>query len=743
MAGRREVFQQALRRGHSFAWDRQWSQAVAAYQMALAEFPDDAAALTGLGMALVELKRLPEALPVYQRLARLNPLDVVPLEKVADIQERLGQPAEAARTLVAIADAYLHRQNDQGQAAAVAAWERAARLAPDLLGPHQHLAKVYEREGKTRQAIQEYLAAARLLSQRHETDEAIAACQSALQLDPHDAEVLRTLDLLRHGAVAPSSGQLTADGKQPAPGLSQVLDAELPTAHSLLPTAIGDNPVQEAWVKALAELTERARQAAASPTAEEPSSLRELLQNGQRPRAKDEGRSSSALRPASPGPYLSQGLAAQQAGDRTGAMKAFEQALAAGMDGAAFHFNLGLLYQQQLRFEEAMRELRLAADDPNYALGSHFAIGECYRALGRIEEAVRHFIEALKIVDVSAAGEDQAESFMELYASLADTYTARGEREQAVNFTNALVSFLSGPGWQIRAVEARQRLNQAAASAGMTVSLGEMLGLRTAGERVLEAMADCRANMERGLIMTAIEDCYRAIDIAPFYLPAHERLAALLAQEGRLEEAATKYGIIAQAYRERGDTAHAIAACLSQLQLSPLELGTQETLIALLLQRGELDRALEQMIALADAYYQLAQGDRARDTYREALKLATRRGNRDLAVQILHRLGDIESQRLDWHSATMVYKQIRRLAPEDERAMQTLVELYLKLGQDQRALTELDALLHLLMGQGKTAKARAILEELVHNYPEAIVLREKLAELTTKLQAAAKGNKNQ
>ncbi len=706
--GKQEAFQRALHRGHSFAWDRQWAQAVAAYQAALTIIPDDPAALTGLGMALVQLNRLPEALTVYQRLARQNSSNTVALEKVAEIQEKLGQPGEAARTLLLLAEAHLRQHTIQGELSAVAAWERAARLAPDLIGPHQGLARVYERQGKTRQAIQEYLTVARLFSQRHEMDKAIAACQAALQLDPHDAEVLRALDLLRQGHALDNTSLATM------------------SFHAVsLSASSQDNPALDAREKALAALAERA---ATLPTSDEPSSFRDIL-NDEGRRAKEEERngdaSSAARRPSSVGALLMQGLDAQKAGDSRAAIQAFEEARAAGEDSAAFHFNLGLLYQEQLRFDEALRELRRSVEDPAYALGSHFAMGECYRAMGQIEEAVRHFIEALKIVDVSATAEGEAESVIELYASLADTYTARGQREQAIAFTNALVSFLSGPDWQMRAAQARQRLNEASAEAGMTVSLGEMLDLQATGGRVLKAMADCRRAIEQGHVMTAIEECYRAIELAPFYLPAHERLAELLAQEGRLEEAAAKYGIIAQTYRERGDVNRAIAACMAQLRLSPLELGTQETLIALLLQRGQLDRALEQTLALADAYYQLAQVDKAAEVYREALKLASRLGSRHAAVQILHRLGDIDTQRLDWQSATIVYKQIRRLAPEDERAIEALVGLYFKLGQSQRALAELDALLHLYKQRGEIARVRSVLEELVNNYPEEVGLRER------------------
>ena len=45
MIGRREVFDQAMRLGHSAAWDQQWDRAIAAYSTALKEFPDEPLAI--------------------------------------------------------------------------------------------------------------------------------------------------------------------------------------------------------------------------------------------------------------------------------------------------------------------------------------------------------------------------------------------------------------------------------------------------------------------------------------------------------------------------------------------------------------------------------------------------------------------------------------------------------------------------------------------------------------------------
>ena len=62
MTGRREEFDQAMRLGHSAAWDQHWDRAISSYRAALAEFPDDAIALTSLAFALLQADQLDESL---------------------------------------------------------------------------------------------------------------------------------------------------------------------------------------------------------------------------------------------------------------------------------------------------------------------------------------------------------------------------------------------------------------------------------------------------------------------------------------------------------------------------------------------------------------------------------------------------------------------------------------------------------------------------------------------------------
>jgi len=125
----------------------------------------------------------------------------------------------------------------------------------------------------------------------------------------------------------------------------------------------------------------------------------------------------------------------------------------------------------------------------------------------------------------------------------------------------------------------------------------------------------------------------------------------------------------------------------------------------------------------------MAQMDQARETYQEALRLAPR-GNPEhrWKVRILHKIGDIYMQRVEWRRAIEVYEQIRDLASGDERARLTLMELHYRLNQPQLAIAELDALLKIYRGEGKTERILAILEDAVRERPDDIPLRARLAQ---------------
>jgi len=706
VAGNRKVFDEVTRAGDNAAWDGNWDQAIAAYRRALAEFPSDVGAITSLGLAYYSAGQLEVALESYRRASKLAPDDPVLYERIGKTWEQLGQGEEAAQAYLASAECYLNRQ--QAPHLALERWQDAVRAWPDCLQAHMKLFQYYQSHGQVREAVGECLALTRIYRVKGQNDYAVQACQHALKLAPHDPEVLAALDSLRYGeqvaggpeAEAPQEGPelFAAMGESAGPAM---LDFQvMPVVES----AEGrGSPIEIARQKALTELAE---------------SLFE-----EEVRAVPPGLGKEEV-----DALIGRAIDFQTRGKVGEAIDAYEKVIGAGVEQPAVHFNLGLLYQEKLRFDAAISQFDRVVSYPEYVLGSHFALGECHRARGRIDEALGHFIEVLKIVDLATVQREQADDLIQLYESLADSYIAKGEREQALKFTNSLVELLSEKGWEDKVVQARRRLD-ALAQEGPALSLAEMLAI-PGSESVLESLALSQEYAKRGMFYAALEECYYALEHAPIYLPIHRQMGQVLVAMGKMDNAVSKFVVIADAYQMRGNFRQATAMCQRALKLAPMDTTVRAKLIDLLISHGEIDEALEHYLILADSYYHLAQMDQAREMYQEALRLAPRGSpERRWEVRILHKIGDIDMQRVDWRRAIEVYEQIRELDPDNERARLTLMDLYYRFDRSELAVVELDSLLRVYRESGKVQRIFAILEDAVRERPDDIPLRTRLAQV--------------
>src|SRR5512134_2987704 len=153
MPGNRQNYEQSMNAGHNAAWDQDWQVAIAAYGRAIQEFPEDPEAHIHLGLGLLEMGRLEDALKVYTRAHQLAPEDPIPLEKSADVLERMGRLREAAQQYVNVAEIYLGQRDIDK---AISNWEKATHLTPGLIAVHAKLAQGYERIGDKAKAIREY-----------------------------------------------------------------------------------------------------------------------------------------------------------------------------------------------------------------------------------------------------------------------------------------------------------------------------------------------------------------------------------------------------------------------------------------------------------------------------------------------------------------------------------------------------------------------------------------------------------
>jgi tetratricopeptide (TPR) repeat protein len=685
VAGDRTRYDEALSRGHSYSWDQRWEEAIKQFDIAVAEFGEEPAPYAGLGMAYLELGKLEQALENYKQAARHSRGDVIYLRQVAEVQERLAQDAAAGQTYMAIGELQLRRGAVDD---AAENWNRAVHLAPNLLGAHQRLARYYTEQGQVRPAIRSYLAVARLYQANGDQERALRTCRAALNLDPRNPDLLTAIEMIQHGEEIFAPSEMA-----PIPSLDSDLQDAMEAAGALDEEEAGpmeeESPVQNAQRLALEQLAEELFE-------EETGGVEAELAKNER----------DAL--------ISKALDLQTRGLMNEAINYYERAIEAGVSGTAARFNLGLLYQSKMRFEDAIRELLHAAKDPEYRLGSHFALGECYRARGQIDKAVEHFITVLKIVDLGTVQHEQADRLIELYENLADSLQTRGEPDKATAFANALVEFLSHKGWEDKVKAARNRLN--ALSGDRIMILGDIL---TAGSaQVLESLYLSQEHARRNMLGTAIEEVYRAIALSPDYLPSHIQLGELLARQQRTDAAVAKLTTVGDTFRIRGDMGSALNMYERVVQISPLDLAIRARLVELFKQQGQIDRSLEHYLALGESYYQLAQVDKAREVYQEALKLAPRGSEeRRWRAQLLHRLADIDMQRFDWTRALVAYRDLRREEPNDERTAITLIDLYYRVGQSALALRELDQYLKQLVAARRGSKVGGILEDMARRHP--------------------------
>ncbi len=722
MAGKRDLYEQAMTRGHSAAWDVQWDKAMAYYRAALTEFPDDPNALTSLGFAMLQADRPEEALAVYQRAAALTPGDPVAPERCGEIFERLGRLNEASQTYMAVAEIHLTRRDVPK---AIDNWARVARLTPDNLNAHSRLALAYERSAKPHDAVPEYLAVARIFQRAGDNEKAAQAVNRGLQLEPKSSEARDALDKLRRGIPIPlpqptksaapiGTGMLAPLAVGASPFVSEEAAAAEPAPHRASPLAAAQAAALEQMAEMLFDED--------ADTSKTSSSVSTITKGTGLFRGGGKANRAQAIM------YLGQAIGNQSSNELEAAAANYENAISAGLESPLVSFALGALYLELNRPADAIEYLKPAVAREDVGMGALYGLGEAYRREGKHREALTHLLEALKRLDLQLvrSSPQKQDRLTEAYESMMDRYLRASDAE-AAQLAKGLVQFLSGEGWEDRALQARRNLDGAVED-GQVAPLLEVLpkeGERT--DRVLECLRLIEQHIAKRFWATAMEEAFHAIQFSPTYLPVHIRMAEILVAENKAEAAMVKYNTVAENYRMRGEAARASKLMQEVLRLNPFDVKVRAKLIDLLVEQGKVEEALQQYFDLADTYYQLTDLDAAREKFSEGLQLAQRSSvGRSWNVRFLKKLGDLEMQRLAWREALRTFEQIKTLAPDDEDTRISLIDLYFRLGNPKQAVAELDAYLKALFAARNFETATLLLEELARSYPDETAITARL-----------------
>jgi len=710
MAGREDLFHRAMNDGHSAAWDQNWGAAAEAYKRALAEFPENPKALNSYALALYQVQQYEESLKVYQQVARVTPEDPVAFEKIAQLNERLGNLKEAVLAATQAAELYLKAREVEKS---IENWLRVVQLNPENITARSRLALIHEKTGQTRQAITEYIALASLVQHGGNPQKALEVMEHALKLDPSSQEAAQAITMIK-------SGRLLNKPMRPRGGTGPLRMAAVKEFEHKETVRESPDPVSEASQKALTVLAEVLFDLSDdSAEAQARRGLASIMKNtGQLPSQQSE--QTKVLL------HLSQAIDAQTRNQESTAADEIEHAIESGFSHPAAHFDLGFLRSQTNRQESALRHLQQCLKHSDYTLAARLLNGQILRGMNRNKEAAAEYLEALKIADAEVAPADQADTIRQLYEPLIESLGRETDAKSLVKLSENVDQMLMRVNWRQHLIKMRNEMPKP--ETGQALPLAEIV-IQAQSSQVIDSMNQINQLARNNFLRSAMDEAFHALMQAPAYLPLHVLIGELLIREGRTPEAIAKFTTVASAYSIRGEAAQACNLLKRILQFSPMDMAARNRLIEQLIARGLVDEATSEYMDLADIYYRLAELDMARKTYTTALRIAQQpNADRNWSVRILQRMADIDMQRLDWRQAIRVYEQIRTLRPDDAAIRESLIELYLRLAQPQQAQAELDSFISYLDSNGHVNDSIPFIEKLVEEHPNVTMLRRGLAE---------------
>jgi len=425
--------------------------------------------------------------------------------------------------------------------------------------------------------------------------------------------------------------------------------------------------------------------------------------------------------------YLGQAIDLQTRGHDEQAAKEYQRAISVGLDHPAAHYNLGLLLKNIEDYDSARKHFMSALGHPEFDLGANLALGRLAHKQNDLPEAARYLLQALKLADSRSVDKSQFSQLTQFYDAI-QASMAGGDEKELANIVDNTLRFLSGPDWLQRLREARREL-ESQRPGPEVVPIVDLIREGEATDRVLKAMGQIEDLISKEQYRAAMEEAMLAIDYAPTYLDLHTRMAEILIKSEQIEAGLGKLSTIAEAHQVRGEIPQAALTFTKILEFAPINIPARNRLIELLSLQERNTEALDQYLELADIYRQMAEIDTARKALANALLLAQDASvGREYSIKILRQMGDIDLSRLDWRRALRVYEQIRTINPGDEESRSHVIDLNLRLGQEDPAAQELDSYLGHLVETDRSHEALNLLEELAREHPGKQTLHARLAE---------------
>ena len=651
MAGNRAIFDRAMEQSRDATRQGRWDEALKNAVRALQEYPQDADARTAAAVALFNSGKLDKALQIFEELHKSDPENTFFLGYIAQCHERTGNSNDAVKTLKAIAD--LH-QAQRRTVKVVETLRELLRLRPELDDERLRLARMLQEANAGREAAAEYMFLSRRLLEQGRLDDAAQGAERAHSLDGGSREAKELIASIREAMARAANADPSAARGSPAEqklgsselranlgGMTGALRSQQFTAEKLVADAVAK---QEAG-DAVAAISAYAR-------------------------AIEMGLERADV-------FYSLGLLYQEQGNQAAAVPLLTRAANDSEYALSAHFALGTAYQALGKLPQAANEyeqtIRLVdlesigkaeADD---LIAMYESAASIYSQIGDIARAGSLYSTLASFLQSKRWGKDRAAEFTQKARELSErnmfaklrTMGTGALTPQAQTESVAPVMDESMPqGWgKIRPITDFLRAdkvdfeevshNRAAIAFTPNAPLKDFsqlppvaepafapatpLDTSGVGEELTRWVMISGKYLDQGLIEASLDACHEVIRMNVDYLPIHLRMGEVYERQGRPEEALTKYQLLIDTFRVRGEPERAIDVYFRFINLAPDTVNARSKLADLLKNAGRTGEAADQLAQVASTYFRLGQTNKALEEYRRLLQWAPK--SRDLHAQ--------------------------------------------------------------------------------------------------------------
>jgi len=716
MSGDQQAFLSSMNKGHSAAWDQNWTEAIKFYREALEQFPEDPMALISIGLALLEMQDYEGALTHYQRVATLSPNDPVPYEKMTIIYENMGRIKDAVRAGMQAAEMQLKARDVEKS---IESWLHVISLDPDNLNARSRLAMIYDKLGKKNEAAKEYLAAASIMQSTGDRQKAIQAVRYCLQIAPDNLEVQNAMKLLKSNHRLPKPEKPKGAKQLDKKRLENIQQIQTKSDES---SFVSMDPVAETQQSALEELASMLFDSTDSDSGTNSSGRQGLsaITRGTGGLSLEQADRTRVLL------HLGHAIDLHSSGNNKRASEELQRVLDIGLEKTPVYFMLGLLLAEE-NPSKAIKYLQNALRRQEYAIASYLLIGKINEQQNNYQEATTDYLQAYRLADLTTVPPEFVDELKQLYEPILEAQQHETNPDTLIALCQNVRSQLMRADWRDYLQKAREQMTTSNED-NPPVPLIEML-LHSRSGQVVEALASVRELSQKEFFRSAMEEAYHALQYAPTYLPLHIQIGDLLVKNGQVEDAIKKFLLVAELYEVRGDVDQAIRVLKKVTLIAPMDISIRNRLIELHTTHNQIDEAIHEYLEMGEIQYRLTELDKARQSYLLALRLAQQsKTNRKWAVQVLTKIADIDMQRLDWRQALRIFEQLRSLQPEDATSRMQIININLRLGQLSAALKEIDDYVKTLEEMQKTKEVVIFLKDLINEYPEQTDIRKRLME---------------